>query len=141
MLVNYCLLCFSCRTSLFRIFNKTNLRTSGIMFLRTQINIEQSKRNTKNKYLLGRRLRCAKCGYSYVGRTRETKVRKNQYYYCKGREQVPIPLCDMPNFRADILGDIVWSWLYDMLQHPANIADGLLDIREDPEKANSTIFE
>jgi len=108
---------------------------------RIQINIEQSKRNTKNKYLLGRRLRCAKCGYSYVGRTRETKVRKNQYYYCKGREQVPIPLCDMPNFRADILGDIVWSWLHDMLQHPANIADGLLDIREEAERANSAIFE
>jgi len=42
-------------------------------------NKEQSQRNAKREYLMGRRLRCLKCGYTYVGRTRREK---HQYYIC-----------------------------------------------------------
>jgi len=40
---------------------------------RLMTNLEQAKRNVKREYLLARRLRCAKCGYTYVGMTRQEK--------------------------------------------------------------------
>ena len=43
------------------------------------LNKKLAKRNTKHEYLLGRRLTCAKCGYTYVGRTRRGK---HYYYFC-----------------------------------------------------------
>ena len=73
-----------------------------------QKNIKNSSRNAKHAYLMGRRLKCSKCKYSYVGRTRREH---NHYYYCKGKERKPISLCSMPNFRADMVDDAVWNWL------------------------------
>jgi site-specific DNA recombinase len=89
---------------------------------RRQINAATSRRNRKRDYLLSGRLRCGKCGYSYVGRTRRET---NLYYYCKGREQKPVSLCDMPNIRGDWVEAIVWHWLKDVMQHPDQLAKGL----------------
>ena len=101
-----------------------------------QNNIEQSKRNTKNKYLLRSRLKCSKCGYSYCGRTRR---KKNQYYYCKGREQRPISLCDMPHFRLDHVNDAIWSWIEDLLFDPTSLAEGLKTQQWFSEQANARV--
>jgi site-specific DNA recombinase len=75
-------------------------------------NKSYASRNTKNRYLMSRRLRCSKCGYSYVGRTRTIN---NQYYYCKGKEQKPNKLCDMPQFRVDEINQVIWSWVERIL--------------------------
>ena len=90
---------------------------------------------------MGRHLKCAKCGYSYVGRTRVSSVRKNQYYYCKGSEQTPVSLCNMPTFRANDIHNAVWAWLSDLLQSLDNIAEGLRKMREEVKRSNSAIFE
>lgn len=89
---------------------------------RKQHNAEQSKRNTKRQYLLSRRIRCSKCGYTYVGRTR---WEKHRYYICNGSHQVPVKVCDMPSFRVDKLDEAVWAWLKDILEHPEQLAAGL----------------
>lgn len=81
---------------------------------RIRINIAQSPRNSKNKYLMKSRLRCTKCGYTYQGRTRG----KYQYYFCKGREQRPVSMCDMLPFTAKKLESVIWTWLKEFLQHP-----------------------
>jgi site-specific DNA recombinase len=89
---------------------------------RRHTNAETARRNRKRDYLLSGRLKCARCGYTYVGRTRrETNV----YYYCKGREQKPVSLCDMPNIRGDWAEAVIWEWLKGVMQHPDQLARGL----------------
>lgn len=112
------------------------------LFLRAKTirkhNLEMSPRNTKYKYLLRGRLKCAKCGYSYVGRTRSEK---HQYYYCKGREQKPISLCDMPNFRADVVNEIILMWITEIVLDPENLAAGLRENNKSEEEINSRLHE
>lgn len=105
---------------------------------RRLINFEQSKRSARHEYLLGRRLRCAKCGYTYQGRTRNEK---NQYYFCHGRGQRPVSLCDMPIFQAKRLETMVWEWLRSLLMHPDRLAQGLRGKQAEMEAANSVIRE
>jgi site-specific DNA recombinase len=105
---------------------------------RLDLNKQQSQRNAKREYLMGRRLRCLKCGYTYVGRTRREK---HQYYVCNGRQQLPVSLCDMPNFRADQVDDTVWGWIKHIMQHPDQIADGLRAEKTEAERANSALSE
>lgn len=81
----------------------------------------QSKRQERHEYLLGRRLKCGKCGYTYVGKSRKGK---NLYYYCKGREQKPVHLCDMPIFRGDLLDNVVWGWIRSLIEDPEALAEG-----------------
>ena len=63
---------------------------------RVTLNAEQSDRSAKHQYLLGRRLRCMKCNYTYKGRTRHS----NHYYYCGGTEQRPVKLCNSPTIQG-----------------------------------------
>jgi len=105
---------------------------------RMKINAEQAKRNTKREYLLGRRLRCAKCGYTYVGITRREK---NKYYVCHGVQQVPIPVCNMPSFRVDLLDYMVWEWVKEMMQHPERLAEGVRAEQAEAERINNPLRE
>lgn len=103
------------------------------------LNIEQSKRNTnKYQYLLGRRIRCTVCGYTYQGRTRRAN---NQYYCCHGRDQKPVSLCAMPNFRVDLVDKAVWQWLKNVMQHPESIALGLKSSQVEADRANHALRE
>jgi site-specific DNA recombinase len=70
---------------------------------RRLINFEQCKRNAKHEYLLGRRLRCAKCGYMYQRRTRRGK---NQYYCCHRRSKVQFQYVICPT--STPIGWSVW---------------------------------
>jgi site-specific DNA recombinase len=101
-------------------------------------NKEQARRATRREYLMSRRLRCGKCGYTYVGRTRKEK---NKYYYCKGKEQKPHSLCDMPNIRADIVDHAIWEWIKDLLLEPENIMDGLHGMQEETRRQHKALYD
>jgi len=105
---------------------------------RIQMNAKDSSRSAKHTYLMGRRLKCSKCNYSFVGRTRREH---NHYYYCKGKEQKPISLCSMPNFRADLVDETVWIWLKGLIEKPSNITEGLRNMQAEALAANSRIVE
>jgi site-specific DNA recombinase len=105
---------------------------------RLSLNKEQAQRNARREYLLGRRLHCAKCGYTYVGRTRREK---NRYYICNGGQQIPVKVCNMPNFRGDLVDETVWQWVKDIIQHPESLAEGLLNIQEETNRANQALLD
>lgn len=106
--------------------------------IRRQRNAEMAKRNKKHDYLLSGRLRCTKCGYSYVGRTRREKHR---YYFCNGHQQVPVSCCDMPAFNGTILDDIVWSWVQNLLEDPRQIALGVSAMQEQSRQNNQSLYD
>jgi site-specific DNA recombinase len=101
-------------------------------------NIEQSKRQVRQKFLLGRRLKCGKCGYSYIGKSRKGK---HLYYFCKGREQKPVCLCDMPIFRCDLIDNTVWEWVRGLIEEPDAFADGLRGLQEETRRKNHALFD
>jgi site-specific DNA recombinase len=101
-------------------------------------NREQSKRQVRQQYLMGRRLKCSKCGYSYVGKSRQGK---HTYYYCKGREQKPVCLCDMPIFRCNLIDDAVWLWVRALIEEPEAFADGLRGLQEETRQKNRALFD
>lgn len=78
-------------------------------------------RNTKNEYLIGRRVRCG-CGRAATGSISSLSGRNKKqylYYSCnshrRSKEQ-PMVKCDIPPFRADYADQIVWNWIrYDLL--------------------------
>jgi site-specific DNA recombinase len=102
---------------------------------RLALNKEQASRNARHEYLLGRRLKCAKCGYSMVGRTRREK---HQYYYCNGREKLG-GQCNVMPVRCDTIDLAVWAWVKDTMQHPEKLAAGLRGEKLEDERANQAI--
>jgi site-specific DNA recombinase len=104
---------------------------------RLKMNAELSKRNARHEYLLGRRLTCAECGYTYVGITRRPKHR---YYRCNGAHQRP-RVCTMPHFRGDLLDNAVWEWVRTIMQNPASLAAGLRASQAEKEQANQALRE
>lgn len=101
-------------------------------------NFRDSKRSSKNEYLLGRRVRCSECNYAFVGRTRREH---NRYYYCKGREQKPVSLCSMPNFRADLIDLTVWEWLVNLIENPKLVTQGLKNRHLESQLSNDRLLE
>jgi site-specific DNA recombinase len=100
-------------------------------------NIEQAKRNTKHKYLFGRRLRCAKCNYTYKGRT----SRQKQYYYCGGTEQKPVKLCDARPFKGKDVDRVIWEWLVSLIKDPRAVMEGLQDSKNDAAQENKILID
>jgi hypothetical protein len=67
--------------------------------------------------------------------------RENLSYYCKGKEQKPISLCSMPNYRADMVDGTVWNWLKGIIEKPTNITEGLRNIDAEALAVISRIIE
>lgn len=104
---------------------------------RLVLNREQSKRNTKREYLLGRRMRCAKCNYTIVAFTRRVN---NQYYMCNGH-RAHINDCDLPVFRVDLVDNAIWQWVSETMQNPEKVISGLRGSQAETERANSALQE
>jgi site-specific DNA recombinase len=103
---------------------------------RLGLNKEQATRNARHEYLLGRRLKCAQCGYTITGRTRRER---HQYYYCSGRDKKPGAKCDMPPVRCEPVDAAVWEWLKATMQHPEKLAAGLRGERAEAERSSQTL--
>ncbi len=104
---------------------------------RVTLNAEQADRSVKHQYLLGRRLRCMKCNYTYKGRTRHS----NHYYYCGGTEQRPVKLCDSPAFRGKDVDRVVWNWLADLIKNPQAVMSGLQDSQDGSVQENQALLD
>jgi site-specific DNA recombinase len=110
-------------------------------FARVQIMKEEKKKilsgHTEYNYLMKGRLRCVKCGYAMSG---HTVRKKNQYYRCKGKDQV-IGLCDMPYFRIDLVDNIVWEWAKMIIQSPENLRGGLDRVQQELQQENHALLD
>jgi hypothetical protein len=63
------------------------------------------------------------------------------HYYCKGREQKPVCLCDMPIFRCNLIDDAVWLWVRALIEEPEAFADGLRGLQEETRQKNRALFD
>lgn len=111
-----------------------------------RVNSEKATRNnTKHQYLLGKHLRCKKCGRTYVGNTDIKKRKKDIFhrrlYRCLGkkRDHSPIELCKNKGWGADKLETLVWAKLETYLSDRDLIMGELQ--RQGQEAEQVDIFE
>ncbi|MBU0494346.1 MAG: recombinase family protein [Chloroflexi bacterium] len=107
---------------------------------RLQRNKAMSRRNTKNQYLLSRRVTCGDCGYK-MGALTTSNGRKSgtwPYYHCgsRYRSHATTSDCHLPQFRADHTDATVWEWIKSFFADPAALAHGLQTEQADREAVN-----
>ena len=99
-------------------------------------NKKMGRRNAKQPYLLTGLIRCANCGYNYVG-GRKTKNGRNgqkyklSWYRCNARSnRMPVVVerinCDQSQISARVLDNAVWSVVCKVLLEP-DILIGVLE--------------
>jgi site-specific DNA recombinase len=102
---------------------------------RKAVNKAIAKRNTKQEYLVGRRVRCGLCGSNMYGRATIVGGKLYKYYYCIGY----VAKCDMPSFHVDQVDVAVWGWVKSFLTDPAALAEGLRAEQEKREQDNAPL--
>jgi site-specific DNA recombinase len=111
--------------------------TFSMVQTRKEFNKKVLSGHHQHEYLMKGRLTCAKCGYSVRGHT----IRgKNQYYYCKGKEQV-VKQCNMPNIRADLVNTAIWDWIRNIIENPDNLKEGLQGMQNAQEQENQPLMD
>jgi site-specific DNA recombinase len=106
---------------------------------RMKSNRKWAKRNTKNEYLVGRRVYCGECGLKLTSwGSAKTHL---LYYRCPGscdRNNVARE-CNTPNFRADHVDPVVWEWVKSFLLDPESLAAGLKEVHQEQEKEHAPL--
>ncbi len=102
-----------------------------------------SPRNTKNEYLMAKRLRCQRCGY----RIEPAQFRKRNkpptfYYRCPSwRPDNAKPKCGLLCFRVDVLDGVVWKWVKNLLLDPQSLRAMLEESQGEMEARNTELKE
>jgi site-specific DNA recombinase len=105
---------------------------------RRAYNKEMAERNTKHKYLLGRRVTCGLCGHGMYGRTGGDG--RYRYYCCSWHKLIGVH-CTNKYFRASRVEGAVWEWVKDWLSNPEALREGLEKQRAEQERANKPLYD
>ena len=111
--------------------------TFNLAQARAKLNLEQSNRGIKNQYLMTKRIRCASCGFTYQGRTRDNHYR----YYCKGTERRPVKRCNAPSFNGPPVDNVIWDWISNLIKDPDAIFAGLQDTQSEQNRNNRALVD
>jgi site-specific DNA recombinase len=98
------------------------------------------RNNSKNQYLMGRRLKCH-CGYSMNGMPVRRRTRKYLYYACNGRSNKSVRDCTLPYYYVHQIDETVWQWVRSILLKPKKMLVGLRKTQEEIEQANLPLLE
>ncbi len=119
------------------------------LFLVVQHQLDENRRRSRLRgrgatYLLQGLTVCGHCHYAYYGKkvSRAASKGKKQYSYyrCTGTDGYRFGgqrICNNPQIRTDLLNDLVWEQVVDILKHPARLNkeyERRLDMLEQGEK-------
>ncbi len=112
--------------------------------VRLAYNRENSRRNRKFDYLMGKRLKCGMCGAGVAGTYRKTQAGKRIHYYvccAKATPQRYPYTCKSRYYRGDYLDEAVWDWLKKLLTEPNLLNVGLKAQQEQKAEHNAPLLE
>jgi site-specific DNA recombinase len=103
----------------------------------------ESKRNSKNYYLLSRRVICGVCGHKMTGVTVKPGGKSHPYYRCGGRRgQIDTTVqCTAPLVMAQVLDACIWERVKAFLSDPVALEEGLQDYQNERDKENAPLRE
>jgi len=98
------------------------------------VNRQTSERNVTHEYLMRYRVRC-ECGYGRECQAKYDSGKVRLYYRCvtsvgdtvKGN-------CGLPSFRAEQVDGLVWGWLKEYFQDPADLRNKLEAYKAERDK-------
>jgi len=108
-------------------------------------NFVESRRNLKRNYLLRNRVRCGHCNgsvncYATVNHGNEAKA--YFYYRCNGMlGNIANVVCNLPNFRVDIVDKLVWAWIKSVLTEENVLENGLKLYKENQDEMLAPLRE
>ena len=106
-----------------------------------KLNTSLAKRNVKNEYLVGRRVRCG-CGSGMCGYSTTVRGVLYRYYRCNAyMGGVAGVKCDLPSFRVDQVDGAVWEWVKGWLSNPEALKQGLEAQQTQQEQANKPLHD
>jgi len=97
-------------------------------------NRENSKRNLKHKYLLGRRVICGDCKSKMAAMPNYTGKRIYFYYHCQAKRNFAKECNNTVTYSAQSLDAEVWSWIYSLMTDPVQLKIGLQDYQNKREE-------
>jgi len=115
-------------------------QTWGLAQKQRELNRQLSRRNTKNKYLMGRRLTCGHCGAKIAGHPSAWRSKNaggvNLYYLCSAKQgDIVGTTCDLPRFRVEDVDGAIWGWVEGFLLDPKSLALGLREKQAEKQRA------
>jgi site-specific DNA recombinase len=113
--------------------------------MRLAYNLKNSPRNTSQKYLLRRRVKCGRCGLKMAARTYKNNRGKKpvvSYYCCPSNHKYStVRVCDAPHFRADYIDTLAWEWVKNLILDPKILDEGLKIYQESKISENAPLLE
>ncbi len=108
---------------------------------RLEENRRTARRNAKNNYLIGRRVKCASCGGRMHGRSCPKNGKSYTYYTCNARRfpEKYDYTCNAPHFRHRQVDAAVWQWMQSVLIDPDALALGLTAQRAEAERLSKPL--
>lgn len=102
---------------------------------------QQSPRNSKYQYLLGRHIRCGECRSAVVGRP--SYKGQYLYYVCGGTRNLGYTAveCDLPTVPTAIADRVAWEWITDTLLNEDALNDREAEFVDDDTAARARIEE
>jgi site-specific DNA recombinase len=103
---------------------------------------QQSPRNSKYEYLMGRRIRCDECKAAIVGRPAYKGLYR--YYTCGGRKSLSYTAttgCTLPVVRTEVVDAVCWTWVSGILLDEASLREKATSSAEQDSTARKRIEE
>lgn len=95
---------------------------------------------TRYQYLLRGRIRCANCGRTYTGHTRQYSYGSRRSYQCQANAaQQHTQRCNSRHIAADIVEGIVWQGIVDAMLDEERLFSGLARRRTEAERSADMI--
>ncbi len=88
-------------------------------------NRENSKRNQKHKYLLGKRVICGDCSSKMGATPNYTGKRIYFYYHCQAKRNFAKDCNNTVTYSAQSLDADVWNWVYSLMTDQRQLEIGL----------------
>lgn len=95
-----------------------------------QYNRENSKRNLKHQYLLGRRVICGDCKSKMGATPNYTGPRIYFYYYCQAKRSFAKDCNNTVTYSAQSLDAATWEWVYSLMTDPQKLRIGLEEYQQ-----------
>lgn len=97
-------------------------------------NKENSKRNLKHKYLLGKRVVCGDCKSKMAATPNYTGKRIYFYYHCQAKRNFAKNCSNTVTYSAQSLDAEVWDWIYSLMTDVKQLRIGLEDYQNRREE-------
>lgn len=104
-------------------------------------NRENSAKNQKYEYLLGKRVYCGECNCKMHAVPNHSKGKIHFYYMCKAKRQYTVVCNNTTTYSMRSLDSQVWEWIDSLLSDPDELQRGLDEYKTRQESELAPLYQ